>query len=664
MTCFSSGAAVLRTDAQRRSLPHVQPLLPGLLVLACFAAQAQSAPPAASGRLPPVMVTATRFAEDPATLPFGVSVLTAREIADAGVSTVNEALMKLLGVPGRLDFYGGGDYVLDLRGFGATSDDNQVVILDGVRIDEADLGGTRLAGIPIDTVERIEVLRGSGTVLYGEGATGGVIVITTQAGRGAARGNRAQVYGAAGSYDLRELRAGGTVEAGDFSFDVAANRRTSDNHRENFRSELEGASLTGQWRNDWLRIGVRHAVDDLDTGLPGELTSAQYADDPRQTNNPDDKASIRNQRSGVFAQAELGDWELAFDAGWREKDLTSLSSGFDYAYDIDAKTYSGRARNRSPFGATINTVVFGVDRSEWTRKVAGAFGSIAEQSSTGLYVKDELTLAGGTRLSAGVRTERIDKDSSSTAQRIDQRQRAWEAGVLQPLSASTSVYGRFGRSFRLPNVDEIGFTSPDVDLRPQTSRDTELGLRWRTDASSAELRLYRSALDDEIGFDPNAVGPFGPGANVNFDPTRRQGVELELAHAVAASLTLRANAAIRRSRFAEGPYEGKNVPLTPKRTLSLRADWTPAPAHKLDAGINVVSSQSPDFDNVCEIPGYTTADLRYAYRWTQAELAIGVANLTDRKYYTQAFRCTAEGRTEAIYPEPGRAFTASLRVRF
>ena len=70
------------------------------------------------------MVSSTRFAEAADSLPFGVSVITAAEIERAGVSTVNEAIIKLLGVPGRLDLYGGGDYGLDLRGFGATAGSN------------------------------------------------------------------------------------------------------------------------------------------------------------------------------------------------------------------------------------------------------------------------------------------------------------------------------------------------------------------------------------------------------------------------------------------------------------------------------------------------------------------------------------------------------------
>ena len=209
------------------------------LLAACAAsATAQTVRPP-DALLPTVTVTATRFAESAVELPFGVSVLSADAIRASGVTTVNEAIMKLLGVPGRLDLYGGGDYALDLRGFGTTASSNQVVVVDGIRISEADLGGTRLAGIAIDSVERIEVIRGSGAVLYGEGATGGVIVITTKAGGGTALANQADLYAAAGSYGMRELRGMGTIAAGNFSLDVAANRRDADNHRDNFRSQAD-----------------------------------------------------------------------------------------------------------------------------------------------------------------------------------------------------------------------------------------------------------------------------------------------------------------------------------------------------------------------------------------------------------------------------------------
>jgi len=617
--------------------------------------------------LAPVTVTATRFSAAAAELPFGVSVLTSDDIKASGVTTVNDAIMKLLGVPGRLDFYGGGDYGLDLRGFGAAADNNQVVVVDGMRISEADLSGTRLAGISIDSVERIEVLRGSGAVLYGEGATGGVIVITTKAGRGTARKSQADAYAAAGSFGLREARASGTVVAGGFSLDAAANKRDTDNDRENFRSKTDGASLAGQWSNDWLRAGVRYAYDHLDTGLPGSLTTAQYEADPHQTTAPLDSASIRNNRSSVFGEAMLGDWQVGLDAGWRDKSLNSTSGGFAYAYDLDASTYALRARHAATFGAYANSFIVGLDHGAWKRTVLGAFGSEANQHSNAVYARDELALPGGTRLSAGWRTEAVTKDNSSAATRIDERPNAWEVGAVQPLSAGVSLYGRYGRSFRLANVDEFGFTTPGIELKAQTSRDAELGARWAYVGGRAELRVYRSTLTHEIGYDPNAIGQnsvFGfNGANVNFDPTRREGLELEVAQALATNVNLRINAASRRARFSAGPYEGKDVPLTPRRTLAVRADWSPAPGHRIDGGVNVVSSQSPDFANDCRMPSYTTADLRYAYQWSLAELAIGVSNLTDAKYYTQAFSCV-NGAVSSIYPEAGRAVTASVRLHF
>lgn len=617
---------------------------------------------AQSGTLSENRVTATRFSEHTQSLPVGVSVITADEIRASGATTVNEAITRLLGVPGRRDLYGGGEATLDLRGFGTTADNNQVIVIDGVRVSESDLGGTRLAGIPIDAVERIEVLRGSGAVLYGEGATGGVIVITTRAGSGRQRANGGTVYGAVGSHGLREARAGGTVGARGFMLDADVQKRREDGWRANSASDLQAAGVTGQWSNDWLRLGARVSRDELDARLPGGLSSAQYEADPRQASTPDDWAKLRNERAGVFARAEAGGWELAFDASTRSKTLRSLNAGFAYDYDIEADFQGIRGRNERRFGNVTNIFVAGIDWHDWRRDVFGGLAATTTQRTRGLYLKDDVVLSGGTRLSAGARTEAIRKVGDAAT--LEDDQHAWELGASQPLGGAWTAYARVGRSFRLANVDEFSFTTPGVPLRPQTSRDQELGARFQGDKSQFDVRLYHSRLTDEIGFDPGAVGPFGPfGANVNFDPTRRQGLEVDTRHAFSAALGVRLHLAWREAKFREGPYAGNDVPLVPRRTAALRADWTPLAGHRLSGGVLWVSSQHPDYANSCRMPAYTTADLRYAYQWRQAEFALGVANLFDRKYYTQAFSCAA-GSPGGIYPEAGRAFTASVRVGF
>jgi iron complex outermembrane recepter protein len=640
-------------------------LLP-LAIAAAFPSfsQAQVTP-----QLRETVVTASRVAGPRDVQPFGTSVITAEDIQRAGVVTVNDALMRLLGVAGRQDLFGGGDYALDLRGFGVTSDNNQVVIVDGIRINEADLG-TRLAGIPIESVSQIEVIRGSGAVLYGEGATGGVIIITTKAGKGVARKNAASLYGAVGSYGLREGRANATLASGGFSLDVNGMNRRSDNHRDNFRSDTDAVSAVAQWSNDWLRMGASRAQDKLETGLPGALNVAQYQNNPRQSTHLQDKVSIENDRNGVFAEALLGNWQFVADAGWRDKKLRSLSVfsdvGSNFDYDVKATSYALRAVHSAKQVAFSNKLVLGTDYGSWQRNVLRDFPSTATQASRAYYFRDELTLAAtGTVLSLGARTENIDKtfDNSSSVSGVADRQNAWELGLSQPLSREVSVYGRVGRSFRLANVDEFSFTAGGVILQPQRSNDVELGSRYVSGPVKFEARWYRSALTNEIGFDPNAPNQFAPGANVNFDPTRRSGVELDGSYAAAKNLNLRLNAALRKSTFESGPYAGNDVPLAARRTLALHADWTPMSNHLLSGGVNWVGSQHPDFANQCSVPAYTTADARYAYQWQKVELSLGVTNLFNNKFYTQAFGCAA-GETTSIYPEPGRGLTAALRVKF
>lgn len=630
-------------------------------------AQAQAVATTTGISLPSVTIYGTRFSDRLDNVPFGVSVLTGDELRGSGAATVNEAVMKLLGVPGRADLYGGGEYGLDLRGFGGTADSNQVLIVDGVRINEADLGGSRLAGIPIDTVERIEVIRGSGSVLYGEGATGGVIVVTTRAGLGLARETQGAVVLAAGSLGLREGRAGGTFVDGDISIDADLHRRDADNHRDNFHTRSEGWSTTAQWRTDGLRAGARFSADHLKGGLPGALSAAEVVANPRQSNTPTDAASIDNHRTGVFAEASLGSWDFGLDAGWRDKALQSTRAGaITYAYDVAARSLGWRARHTGGIGAAVNSLVAGIDLDHWQRVLPGAFGSVAHQRARALYVKDELSLPGDTRMSLGWRTGSIRKDITSAVAGVHERPQAWELGLVRPLTANAAVFGRYGQSFRLANVDEIGYTAPGKALAPQTSRDAEAGVRWKHPGGRGEVRAYRSALRNELGFDPDVTGPDSPafnGANVNFDPTHRRGIELELTQGLGAAAHLRLNLASRRASFVSGPHAGKDVPLTPRYSAALQADWSPASGHRLDAGVSWVASQHPDFANACTMPSYATASARYAVQWGLAELSVGVNNLTDKHYYTQAFVCTA-GVVQAIYPEAGRTAVVAARFNF
>ncbi len=191
---------------------------------------------------------------------------------------------------------------MDLRGFGGTSDRNQVVIVDGRRLKDDDLSATNLSVIPIETVDRIEVLRGSGAVQYGEGATAGVIVVTTKAGKGISRRNSGLVGASLGSFGAREAHASAVLVSGGFSLDVAAKDAKSNGHRDNFASTANSLSSTAQWSDDNLRVGAVSGRQLTQSGSPGGLSAAQYAANPEQATSLINFGTTKSEYSGVFAE--------------------------------------------------------------------------------------------------------------------------------------------------------------------------------------------------------------------------------------------------------------------------------------------------------------------------------------------------------------------------
>ncbi|MGQ0711232.1 MAG: TonB-dependent receptor [Rhodoferax sp.] len=623
-------------------------------------AQSQALPEV---QLKEVVVTATRFEESARTVPYSVSVIEADEIRASGASSANEAIARLLGIPASLDTSGGGNASVDLRGFGATADRNQVVVVDGRRLRLDDLSATNLALVPIETVERIEVIRGSGTVQYGEGATGGVIVITTKAGKGVERRNGATLGVRAGSHALREAYGSATLAAGAWSVDVSGKDSKSNGHRDNFASTNNKLQATVQWSNDWLRLGASTGRQMVQSGWPGSLTDVQFAADASQAASLVNKGSSKTEHAGVFVQALLEEWELAADVNTQTKTIRNY---WGSAYGADVSTVNGnlRARHSAPLGAAHNVLALGLDTAQWANM--GTSGTLSDAQSAALYLTEDVTLPGGqTHVNVGVRSEAVDKKRSGSAARASEHPVAWNLGASHALAQALHAYARLGSSYRLPTADEYTFVVAGAPLQMQTSRDAELGLRWGQARTTVELRWYRHEMQNELGYDPSANGPYGAGtgANVNFDPTRHQGLELEWRQELDAQWALRANLVAREARFVAGAYAGKDMKLVSPRTAALGARWTPGAGHSVDASVHWVDRAPADFQNSCSVPAYTTVDTRYAYAAKSWEWSLGVKNLTDRKYYTLAYSCTGAGNPSSIYPEAGRSVVLGLEIK-
>ena len=644
------------------------------LISAAFGATAQVAPLQDQQTLAPVVVSASRFPNDPAFAPIGAIVITADEIRESGASDINDAIRKIGGVHARQNLAGTKDYSLDLRGFGEASDRNIVVLVDGVRMNEIGLGVAAFSSIPLDSVERIEIVRGGSSVLYGEGATGGTIHIITK--KGAANAVTGSIVGEVGNFNHRELRAFVSKGWDQFSVTLNASKAKADNYRDNNETDQENFNGGLHWRTPETKLGLRVDVARNKARMPGDLTLAEFRQNPRQATTPNDWATQDVDRYTLYAERRLGNVELTAELAHTDKSSEGAGAGDFSRYELASKgsttQFSPRARHLQDFAGGRNEFVIGMDFSRWDYRMDGVaeyfgigvfpYDADNRQKSQAIYIRDEIRI-GKARVAAGARQERFERlfvSSGLKTEDASQTLRAWELQSSYDFSTNQVAFVKIGKSYRVATADE---TYPTA-LRPQTSRDMEVGTTIGGGQRNLTIRAFQHRLRDEIAYDPT-VPPVG--ANINLDPTKRQGIELEGSMRLATSLRVAANVQHMSAKFTEGLHSGKYVPLVPRNTAAMKAYWQPAGNHSVYAGVQWVDSQyfGGDLDNACgaRIPSYTTLDARYAIRTGAWEFALSGTNLTNKDYFSYGFsqtNCTILGG----YPDSGRQLKFSIRRDF
>jgi len=619
--------------------------------------------------LAPVVITGARFDADPALAPIAAIVIHAEDIQRAGVNDVNAAIRKIGGVYGRQSLDGSPDFGLDLRGFGSSSSQNMVIVLDGVRLSENELSNAILSTIPVDSVERIEITRGGASVLYGDGATGGVINIVTR--RPSQYSRRGSMFVEGGQFGAGELRLSGAHAWQGFAADATLDTQRTDNYRDNNAFKQSQFAGGAQWFDEAGRAGFRYEGARQTMRFAGSLKAEQFAARPQQATTPFDSGKLDSDRLTMFAQRRLGAYELAADLSYRKKAVQGSYDNYGTLsvtdYDSKQTQFSPRVRHLGQLGGLLNETVAGVDLTYWNRTSAGDYTAAdASQHSKAFYVRDELRFdaAHQGRVSAGVRRELFAKDFSdpkgygSTAYDVTQAVNAWELQASYMPVAHVTVYGKAGQSYRLATSDENAYTpKTNLALATQQSHDLELGVSYASALRKLTARVFRHQLNNEIFYNPIVY------ANTNLAPTRREGFELDAEQRFNADWSITGHYQHVDARFTEGANHGKQMVLVPKNTLSARVSWTPSSGQSADLGAQWVDSQrfGSDFDNQCKarIPSYTTIDGRYARTYGQWEVAVQGLNLTDKRYYSQAFGCDS-----GIYPADGRQFKLSARYTF
>ncbi len=221
-----------------------------------------------------VVVTATRDIQELRKISANVTVITQKEIEQSNSQVVIDLLRDEVDVVVR-DFYGTGKSAsIDIRGFGETGPLNTLVLVDGRRVNEIDLSGVDWSQIPLDQVERIEIVRGPGSVLYGDNAVGGVVNIITKRPE---KPFSASVEGVGGSYSFYKGSGSVSGKWGPLSAILSAGYNSTDGYRDNgfFKAKDVGGKLIYDL-NEAISLNFSGSFHRDDTGLPCGLPKAAY----------------------------------------------------------------------------------------------------------------------------------------------------------------------------------------------------------------------------------------------------------------------------------------------------------------------------------------------------------------------------------------------------
>ena len=215
-----------------------------------------------------VLINATRFPEDARRLPASVTVLSADDIRKSAARTLPELLTEQVGITMK-DFFGNNasSTSVDLRGYGVTGTQNTLILVDGRRVTDIDLSGVQWAAIPLASVERIEILRGTGAVLYGDGATAGVVNVVTRSPL--TQGRRAEVLGRVAGYGTIEGQLYASFATQGFGINAALHGYDSDGYRANNRNEQQNSSAHLRWGPGESFVDLRLGTERQNLRLPG-----------------------------------------------------------------------------------------------------------------------------------------------------------------------------------------------------------------------------------------------------------------------------------------------------------------------------------------------------------------------------------------------------------
>lgn len=610
-----------------------------------------------------IVVTATRSPYSLDRVATTVRVIEQLEIQRSGVASVVDLLRNHGSVQVRDSSGIDRASSLSLRGFSASQ--NLLVLVDGRKLNNTDLGGPDLTAVNIDDVERIEILEGGAGALYGDQAVGGVVNIMTK--RRQAAGGSLQV--GRGSYDRETYQVGyhNELESGVY-YRVNTELERADAYRDDTSLNDETYSALLGYRYASGEIYIEGRQSDSEHLLTGALFSDQVAVDRRQAGSSFNDYASDNRVARIGINQELGE-HLQLRASYSDRNeeavINSVSSFGSATSWQDRRVKLFDPRLIVNFDRLRLTLGLDKERVDYDFALDFGFGLSGTQQShdkNSEYLHILYFPTDTVDIQAGVRHARLDVEVQPFDVGYAQSATVHNIGISwRPAQAQGRwrVYLNRDETFRFGLADEnVDFFGTFNLLDVQRGVAWELGSQWQGARTQLKASVFQHANQNEIAYDPT-LEFFG--ANTNLDDTRRRGATAEFAWQPAEALTLRSVYTYTDATFEEGVYAGNRIPDVARHLGKLNASYQLSPAINVFAEMVYVGSRQLDFAGTLdELGGYSVFNLAASWQRRAWTLQARLNNLGQKEYseFTSFFGA------KALFPSAERSLMVTLAYGF
>ena len=599
--------------------------------------------------------------------PANVTVISQKDIKLSPTSSVSEILAQQTGIITPDNGGGKGAFsTIRMRGFGEKP--AVAILVDGIRVENSGTGNTSLKDLPTSEIERIEIIRGSSSVNYGEGAIAGAINIITKSRKNNAFSS--SIGAEVGSYGLHKEHISGGGMNGNFAYRLSIVREQWDGWRDYSDHDAWLFSMKPEYIYDTGRLTLNLRHSEIVDENPGTLALETWSMNPRVSDpTKQTKYDSKQTHASLTWVSNLSDdtiiiaklfgqrRESYVNSFWGNSKIEQPSRGYAFEISIDKNFLD--LPHELVIGHELETRDYDNIAENW--------GDLfIDWKNTGFFIQDRFPLFEKTELKTGFRYDHRVWDIIS-AEKWMKEGKAWspKLSLIQKLYENLTGWLSLSRSFRFPTGDDIAYSSDlygstsNPDLEPIDAKTLELGFRFcDVGLFNGSIAYYLGKVKDDIVYDENSRR----GANINHN-TKRQGVEISLRSNRFKSFQPFGGLSWVQSRFDDGAYENKDLPLIPLWQLTGGIDflfhdsWT---ARLEGLKINEQTAIN-DLQNNLPTNDYFLVNGSVRYQKNDLGLFLAINNLTDEKYET--YPTSSDG---VIFrnPAPGISLRTGLNYEF